>query len=267
MQILFGAHETIIKINSKSMNIEYIQHYITTHFKSRTISANNIKIPTSTANLYHRTFLLKWFYALYAKKNGPLPELKESLIQRYYKAIKVVLPQKIVHTLHYKVINANTLHLTITPQNVKIALKVKNFLQIPIKTSATYLELNIETQNEKKRLQEFLQTNEIISVPHKHIFNKWEINRFLHATSEEEKSNENRTSPLANAYMILQMNPTNDVKSIKKQYKNLAKKLHPDRVKEQDEELIALHTKKFQELLECYEIILTEQKGLMHSPM
>ena len=56
--------------------------------------------------------------------------------------------------------------------------------------------------------------------------------------------------------MVLEMNPTDDIKSIKKQYKLLAKKLHPDRVAGNNRELIALHTKKFQELLECYEIIL-----------
>jgi len=221
MQILFGAHETIVKINSKSMNIEYIQHYISTHFNSRTIVGNSIKIPESRANLYHRIFLLKWFYALYAKKNEPLPELKKSLLQRYHKTIKIILPQKIIHTIKYKIVDAKTLHITITPQNSKIALKIKTFLQIKMNISATHLELILETQNEKIRLQEFLKTN-----------------------------------ALNNAYMILNMNPKDDIKSIKKQYKKLAKKFHPDRVTNGDQELIGKQTKKFQKLLESYEIIL-----------
>jgi len=255
MQILFGAHETIIKINSKSMNIEYIQHYISTHFSSRMIIENSIRIPASKADLYHRTFLLKWLYSLYSKKNKPLPELKESLLQRYHKAIKIVLPQKIIHLLRYKIINNETVHLTITPQNSQIALKIKTFLKVTMTILPTYLELKLETLAEKKRLQEFLNSEEIIDVPHKHIYNKQKMDEFFHEPKKENQELD-IISPLSSAYMVLQMNPTDDIKSIKKQYKYLAKEFHPDRVASENKELVALHTKKFQELLECYEIIL-----------
>ena len=255
MQILFGAHETIIKINSKSMNIEYIQHYISTHFSSRTIVENSIKVPASTANLYHRTFLLKWLYSLYSKKNRPMPELKESLLQRYYKAIKIVLPQKIIHVMRYKLINNKTVHLTITPQNAQIALKIKTFLQVKMTILPTYLELRVETLSEKVRLQKFINSDKIINIPHKHVFNKQKMDEFFYGHQKETQQTK-ILSPLSSAYMVLRMNPTDDIKSIKKQYKYLAKELHPDRVAGEDKELVALHTRKFQELLECYEIIL-----------
>lgn len=237
------------------MNIEYIQHYISAHFNSRTIVENSINIPASKANLYHRTFLLKWLYSLYSKKNKPLPELKESLLQRYHKAIKIVLPQKIIHLMRYKIIDNETVHLTITPQNSQIALKLKTFLQVRMTSLPTYLELKLETPYEKERLQKFLNSYKIINVPHKHIYNKQEMNDFFY-TPKEEKQEIKIISPLSSAYMVLQMHPTDDIKSIKKQYKYLAKELHPDRVASENKELIILHTKRFQELLECYEIIL-----------
>ncbi len=249
MQILFGVHETIIKINSKSMNIEYIQHYISTHFSSRTIIDNSINIPASKENLYHRTFLLKWLYSLYAKKNTPLPALKESLLQRYHKAIKIVLPQKIIHLIKYKIIDDETVQLSITPKNAQIALKVKRFLQVNMQIFPTYLELKFENQDEKERLQAFLNAEKIISIPHKHIYNKQKMNTFLQEPQAEV------LSPLSSAYMVLNMQPTDDIKSIKKQYKHLAKEFHPDKVASEDKELIALHTKKFQELLASYETI------------
>ena len=253
MQILLGVHETIIKINSKSMNIEYIQHYISTHFSSRTIIDNSINIPASKENLYHRTFLLKWLYSLYAKKSTPLPALKESLLQRYHKAIKIILPQKIIHLIKYKIIDDATLQLSITPKNAQIAFKVKKFLQVNMQIFPTYLELKIETKEEKERLQAFLNAEKIISIPHKHIYNKQKMDAFLYAEQEEEL-----LSPLSSAYMVLNMNPTDDLKSIKRQYKNLAKEFHPDKVASENKEIIALHTKKFQELLASYDIILKD---------
>jgi len=255
MQILFGAHETIIKINSKSMNIEYIQHYISTHFTSRMIEGSTINIPASKTNLYHRTFLLKWLYSLYSKKNKPLPELKESLLKRYHKAIKIVLPQKIIHSITYKIIDNETLHLIITPQNSKIALKVKTFLQANMTILPTYFQITLENVDEKERLKLFLVNEKIINIPHKHIYDKKRMYEFLNGTKEQNQQQE-KTSPLIHAYMILKMSPTDDIKSIKKQYKYLAKELHPDRIISDDKELIRLHTKKFQALLESYEIIL-----------
>jgi len=254
MQILFGAHETIIKINSKSMNIEYIQHYISTHFTSRIINDNTINIPASKINLYHRTFLLKWLYSLYSKKNKPFPELKESLLKRYHKAIKIVLPQKIIHSIVYKIIDNETLHLMITPKNNQIALKVKIFLHSKMTILPTYLEIKFQNVDEKERLKLFLSSKKIIDVPHKHIYDKEKMNQFFNETKEEKQ--QEIICPLSNAYMILKMSPTDDIKSIKKQYKHLAKKFHPDRVMSDDKELIKLHTKKFQKLLESYEIIL-----------
>ena len=253
MQILFGAHETIIKINSKSMNIEYIQHYISTHFTQRVIYSNSIKIPASTQNIYHRTFLLKWLYSLYAKKNRPLPELKESLLKRHHKAIKIILPQKIVHSIFYKIIDDRVVHISISPQNNNIALKIKTFLQAQITIMPTYLQITFKSEDEKERLKLFLGATKIINIPHKHIYNKEKMDQFFKTSQEKVKKEE--ISQLEHAYMVLEMNPTDDIKSIKKQYKLLAKEFHPDRVSNGNAALIEHHTKKFQKLLESYEII------------
>ncbi|MEN4054022.1 J domain-containing protein [Sulfurimonas sp. NWX79] len=255
MQILFGAHETVIKINSKSISIDYIQHYISTHFSSRKIDDNTIHIPASTTDLYHRTFLLKWLYSLYTKKNKPLPELKESLLKRYYKTIKIVLPKKIIHTIKYKIVDNETIHLSITPQNSQIALQVKTFLQTEMTILPTYLQITFNDVEEKERLKLFLASSEIIDVPHQHIYDKQKMNEFFDQTKERQKQEE-LISPLTDAYITLQMTPTDDIASIKKQFKKLAKRWHPDKIANDDKKLIQLHTKKFQELLESYEIIL-----------
>jgi len=261
MQILFGAHETVIKINSKSLNIEFIQHYINTHFDSCVIRGNTIKIPTSSAKLSHRVFLLKWLYALYAKRNKPFPELKEILLKRHYKNIKILLPKEIVYSLNYKVTDEEKIHLYISPKNHKITTKIKAFLEAKVETLPTHLEITLKDNEQKKRLQLLLDSNNIIDVPHKHIYNKKKMDEFLSKISDEseEDSKEEKEkviSPIEKAYMVFKIEPTNDIKAIKKQYRNLAKKLHPDTVANTDEELVKLHTQKFQELVESYEILL-----------
>jgi len=250
MQILLGAHETIVKINSKSISIDFIYHFITTHFDSK-ITKNNIIIPESKENIYHRKFLLKWIYALYSKQNTTLPELKESLIKRYHKSIKIILPKKIVHTLKYTIVDDQTLQLTITPHSSTIAYRVKTFLQLTMTILPTYLQISFSKQEEKERLKAFLSSDTIIDLPHRHLYDKKKMDIFLNGEKSKEKSN-----PIDQAYMLLGVDSTHSIKSIKKQYKNLAKELHPDRVATDSQLLIKLHTKKFQELLEAYETIL-----------
>ena len=58
-----------------------------------------------------------------------------------------------------------------------------------------------------------------------------------------------------NAYKILSVSPTITKDQLKKVYRKLAKKYHPDKFHGQNEEVIQKTEDKFQEILEAYEII------------
>jgi len=252
MQILLGAHETVIKINSKSISIEYIQHFISTHFTTRQIEDNFIFIPASHKNIYHRTFLLKWLYSLYTKKNKSLPELKKSLLQRHHKAIRIVTTKKIIHTLSYKIIDRKNIQVEISPANNNIAHKLKTFLQTKIIIMPTYLQITLNTPEEKELLFKFINTKDIIDVPHQHKYNKVEMDNFLSYHQEEKIKN---LTPMQNAYLILGISEYDDIKTIKKRYKSLVKEYHPDNVYKKDAELVDTYTKKFQTILSAYETV------------
>jgi len=255
MQILLGAHETVIKINSSSISIDYIQHFISTHFLDRTISDNTILIPKSTDNYYHRIFLLKWLYTLYANKTkNRLPALKESLITRQHKAIKILLPKKIIHLIKYIIINKTTVHVQIVPANNNIAYKIKTYLQTKITILPNYLSINIEKQEEKDLFNKFIKTKNIIGIPHKHIYNSNEMEKFLNFKQEEKYID--KVSPLENAYLVLGMSSKDNATAIKKRYKILAKKFHPDVVLFKNKNNVDEYTKKFQDILQAYETIL-----------
>lgn len=249
MQILLGAHETVVKINSKSISIDYIQHFISTHFKSRKIQENFIFIPSSDKDIYHRSFLLKWLYSLYTKKNPPLPELRKSLLNRHHKAIRIITNKKIIHTLSYTIIDKETVQVQIIPANNTIAYRLKTFLQVQMLIMPTYLQLTLSSQEEKFLLLKFISSQNIIDIPHKHNYNKREMELFL------KKKEEKVLSPIQNAYLILGISENDNIKTIKKRYKSLAKEFHPDSVHGEDTEKIDTYTKKFQTILEAYEAI------------
>ena len=251
MQILLGVNETIIKINSSSIKIDYIQHFISTHFLDRTIKENTILIPKSSQNSYHRMFLLKWLYTLYTKRTkNILPELKDILVQRYEKAIKIELKEKIIHNIIYSVIDDETINIKIIPANSQIAYKIKTYLSMEIILLPTSLHIKVKSDDDKKLFIKFLKNKNIINVPHKHIYKQKDIEKFCNLIKYKEPTK------IDKAYMILGLSNNYDAKSLKKQYKKLAKEFHPDRANSRDIQTLDLYTQKFQNILDAYEVLL-----------
>ena len=100
-----------------------------------------------------------------------------------------------------------------------------------------------------------------------HIKNAY-LNKGLKEESKliEEQNRKETTKKLSksflpyNAYKILGVSPTVTKSQLKKIYRTLAKKYHPDKFHGQSEEVIQQAEDKFQEILEAYEIILEYKK-------
>jgi len=254
MQILFGVDETIIKINSKSISIDYIQQFINTHFINRKIDNNHILIPEAYNHCSHRTFLLKWLYSLYAKNYNHFPELKETLLLRHKKAIRITTAKKTIYSISYKIIDNENIHLQVKPHNHLITNKIATFLQTKITIMPTYLKISFNSQDSKNLLKKFINTNNIINIPHQHIFNKIDMQRFL---SFEKKIQKKILTPMQTAYIVLGINQNDDLKTIKKKYKSLAKLFHPDKFHNENKNILDKSTKEFQKISEAYNIIIS----------
>jgi len=252
MQILLGVDETIVKINSKSISIDYIQQFISTHFLNRKICSNYILIPKSDKNCYHRTFLLKWLYSLYAKNNRAFPELKDTLLHRHRKAIKIITTKKIIHTISYKVIDTENIQIQIQPANNNIAYTIKTFLQTKIIIMPTYLQISFDSKESRELLEKFITSKNIINVPHLHQYNRLDMKKFIAYEVKEEI-----LTPIQSAYIILGISENDDLKTVKKRYKSLAKEFHPDRVDYKDKARLDIYTKKFQAISGAYEVIIS----------
>ncbi|NPA67882.1 MAG: DnaJ domain-containing protein, partial [Chlorobi bacterium] len=110
--------------------------------------------------------------------------------------------------------------------------KISNLLGIPEKTfeaiKEIYLKKGLKDEEEVKRRQTGRRLNRNLS--------------YLLVPYE--------------AYLILGIPPSATVSQIKKAYRTLAKKHHPDKFAGQSEELIRKAEEKFQEIKEAYDTIL-----------
>lgn len=258
MQILLGSFETIIKINSSSIGMEYIQHYISTHFKDIKIENNSIYIPASKLLHNHRQFLLKWIYTLYEKRTkNNIPELKEMLIKRYAKAIKIQLKEDISYKISYKLIDQERVQISIVPKHHKIAHLLKTFLQVEMQIYPNYIEMCFSDETQKRRLEKFIQEKKLIQLPYQHIYDKEKMAQFFSKNISTKKL---LSSPLLNAYTLLGVSEQTDSTTLKRSYKSLAKRYHPDRAQSDNIDSITEYTKKFQNILAAYELVTEHLK-------
>ena len=252
MQILLGAYKTIIKINSSLQGIVYIQNFISAHFKESIIKENYIHIPFSKHDCAHRLFLLKWIYALYVKKtNNHIPELKTRLIKRYKKTIKIELKEKTIYKIFYQIIDKQRIDIKISPYHHQIVYEIKKYLKVDFKELSNILQATFTTKEQKEALKKFITNSSRIKIPHKHIYNHKLMKEFINSTTHKAHTN---ADPLTKACIVLGIskNPTKEI--IKKQFRNLVKLYHPDKVAHKDKKTIALYTEKFQNILQAYEI-------------
>ena len=247
MQILLGASETVVKIRSKTVSIEYIQHFINNHFDNKILGTDTILIPESTKNPHKRVFLLKWLYTLYAKRtNNHIPKLKELLLNRQHKPIRIYLAQKIEYKITY-LIKENIIKLEISPKNIQIQKQIANYFSI------NYQNLSIELNNNNKiLLKKFLNPTTILNFTYQHIYDKEKVETLL---SNEEQQKDSMQAKISQAYKIFGIHKINK-NILRKKYKKLAKKYHPDRVATHNMETINFYTKKFQDIVNAYELLL-----------
>lgn len=75
--------------------------------------------------------------------------------------------------------------------------------------------------------------------------------------------NHNSSSELREAYKTLDLDPDASLDKVKKRYRELAKKYHPDRAIARDvpEEFVEMAKEKFSEIKEAYDLIMEAEKG------
>jgi len=253
MQILLGTNETIIRINSQSIKIDFIQQFIYKQFIDTTVVHNSITIPSSFDDLHHRIFLLKWLYGLYSKKtSNQFLELKHTLVKRAHKQIRIEIKEKIIYKIYYSLIDKDNLEVKVFPKNNTINDLFISIFKKNIKIiNQTKLTINYSEPKTKEILKKVLLAEENIFSNHQHIFNKEDMKNFLFENEILKPTEQQSTFGLFHFTA-----GKTDKTMLKKQYKKLAKEFHPDRVSDQSSETIDLYTKKFQNIVFTYELLL-----------
>lgn len=265
MQILLCAHETLIKLDQKKEQVFNIEKFIRNHFSFTTIGKSTLLLSYRQEEYHQRLFLVKWLYNLYKKSECDYPRLREHMLQRIEKPIRIAFmpPASKPFSLSLSTKNAKELRLTIKPFSSIVYSALKEYFA-PLTTTLDYenLSLVIERYNEhyRKKLLDLCQNNTF-----KETYNAtysfteesvWELCQMQHFYDSEEEITV--SDPLDEAYVVLSAKKDEPICTIKSKYKKLAKQYHPDTIYGNDETLIINYTEKFQTIQNAFELIRQE---------
>ena len=251
MQILMGAHSTIVSINESKVHTKNLIHFIQTNLTSYTQYKTSIVLNHSPKEHYQRVFLLKWLYTLHTKvTKKSVPNLKELLVKRVDKPIKIEFKNRIEKQL--------CVNVTITKEGaIQLSLNRNDFylskdFELIIKKQLDifcikekYIEIEID-ENSNSKIKKMFSYE---SAKEHNIFFIYEDKNALDKLLNPKPI----IDDFQNALMLLNSEKNDSIKSIKAQYKKLLKFYHPDNVFEQTSE--KEYTQKFQNIQNAFTII------------
>jgi hypothetical protein len=252
MQILMGAHSTIVTINESKVHTKNLIHFIQTNMNSYTQHKNSITLNHSPQEYYERVFLLKWLYTLHTKvTKKSVPNLKELLVRRVDKPIKIEFKNRIEKQLCVNVNTTknNTIQLSLNRSDFYLFADFKLIIkkQITIfSIKSSYIEIELIDENINSQVKKMFSYE---NAKEHDIFFIYEDKNSLDILLNPKPIRDD----FQNALMLLNSEKNDSIKSIKTRYKKLLKFYHPDNVFEQSSE--KEYTKRFQTIQNAYSLI------------
>jgi DnaJ like chaperone protein len=194
-----------------------------------------------------------------AKADGRVQELEAQLISMMFDDISKIFNEKekaraimkeIFNEEKQKEENTKEIAQALNKILGRSIIKRKQFLSFLIQLA--YIDSGI-SQDEKKVLHEIMQELNIEPSVYDEIVNKF----------ENMMKNKQETMSLQEAYEILEVKQSDDMNTIKKAYRKLIRKYHPDIISSQDkdESYMEEATAKTQKINQAYQVIKDENKN------
>lgn len=253
MQILIGTHYTIISLDESKMNTHNLFSFIKSQFPLHQINQNSILLNYSKENHFKHLFLIKWIYSIHKKVNRwDSANLREVLIDRVEKPIKIMTKKDIEskNTIYLDVLEKSRLRVRLEHKNYRLFWELHSRFQKSIRNVSyqnDFFEISIDNQETKRNIKNIVEAQRIGEIDVSIRYNPSELDPFLHYEARDDS--------LSNALKILSADPNEPIDSIKKRYKKLLVRYHPDNVYQEGMEKINEYTEIFKNLQVSFDIV------------
>ncbi len=265
MIITLEKNAIVLIPKNNSINLKPLLHYIDNSFQRVKHFSNSVVIFNETSEEIKKKYLLKWAYKIYEKNNSFKDGMFfQQLIASYYLPIHVITPNNHslskMATITIDQINSYEISVSCNQYQERITqyfkLIFKDSMALSSKKS-TFI-ITIKTKAHLSLLKSILSRREILNIP---------ITFIAHGLSFKRMHPEDTYTAeylykekLQKSYMILSISDESTAMEMKKNYRNMLKKYHPDIVYNQNDDLVKLYTRRFQVIQNAYEFVKEHRK-------
>jgi hypothetical protein len=282
MTVILHIREVCVYVEEGSVNHLIIKNFATRYFSSALNSGSLLLIPHKESEISQKRYFFQWLYSAYKKKrNGLPPSFLKMLQSAIHFPIAVHIKQRT------KPVQSIAVRLWLpSPRSFIISVEPAGSLAVHLlhQKFIRYIERRLAKNqfeigaNEESLsvLSELFGRTQILAQPVVFMYDKASIDALLNRAKETRQKQRffqlviEEETKLKGAYRFLGVAENAGIETIKKAYRTLALKYHPDRVYDRGEGTVAEHTNRFSAINEAYELIarsLTNQHAAMDNNM
>jgi len=260
MVITLEEKAIVFTLQNNSINLKPLLHFIDSSFQNVKHFSNATVIFNENSEEIKKKYLLRWAYKIHQKN---LPHTKNIFFQRLMKSFELPLhvvtsnnkyiTQVVIITIDQ--IGSFEVSVSLSQYQEKIVQYFKLIFKDAITRSidkATF-RITIRTKSNLSLLKNILSKKEILSIPVTFITHGLSFKRLY--PDEAHSAEHIYGEKLKKSYKILSISDESSSMEVKKNYRNMLKKYHPDIVYNQSDTLVQLYTKRFQVIQSAYEFV------------
>lgn len=267
------ANGNMIQIHARRDSIEekVILDFVNRHFNYKIQGKSSIFIHHRNEELTSKKKFFYWLYWNYQQMHGKDPrDLREEIESKPHRPIKINWIEKanIITNMPITIDVINKIYLKFTFKQDNAAAYMHNFLRSYFRTHTVshagdrdqYL-IKVDNEVVKEKLLALLKRTRIMQYYVSFTYNQQQISQLLAANNHFIPQQESEQAKIDKAYKLLNVKPDEELFVIKKTFKKLLYKYHPDRVYNQGQELIDKYTTAFQSIQTAFETIQADRNA------
>ncbi len=271
MRIFANRSMILIHARRDTLHEKVIVDFVNRHFKYKVQGESGIFIHHCADETNSKNRFFHWLYWNYQQMHGKEPsELREEIESNPKRPIKINWIEKsnIITNIPISIEVINAVYLKFTFRQDSATHYVHNFLRGYFRTHIVcdagdrdhYL-VKIDSESAKEKLLALLKRTRIMQYYVSFTYNHQQISQLLAANNDFVPQKESEQAKLDKAYKLLKATADEELSVIKKRFKKLLYKYHPDRVYNQGQELIDKYTMAFQSIQAAFECIEADRNA------
>jgi len=269
MRIFANRNMILIHARRDSIQEKVIVDFVNRHFKYKVQGESGIFIHHCNEEVNSKNRFFHWLYWSYQQMHGKDPrDLREEIESKPQRPIKIKWIEKanIITNIPISIEVINKIYIKFSFQQENATTYMHNFLRAYFRTHIISLAgdrdhylIKVDSEAVKEKFLTLLKRTRIMQYHVSFMYNRQHISQLLASNNYFEPQKESERSQIDKAYKLLKVSPEEDLSEIKKRFKKLLHKYHPDRVFNQGQEIIDKYTLTFQSIQAAFETIQTDK--------